>query len=146
MRGISSIAAAGAVPCPVIPGDEVRVRLAPKPHAYPTGRCPVANPGNLVGRTWRRSGTVPGRPARAARLRCDRVRGAGGPSTLSERHPEGSREWPLPARPSCRPGEGAVRDGEERCRRLTREGAADPDLPARPAGASPAAVAGARAG
>jgi hypothetical protein len=24
MRGISDIAAAGAVPCPVIPGDEVR--------------------------------------------------------------------------------------------------------------------------
>ena len=94
------MAAAGAVPCPVIPGDVVRARVVPKPMRYPTGRCPVAKPGNVVGRTRRRSGTVPSRPARAPRLRRDRVRRAGGPGTLPERRPEGSRERPLPSRPA----------------------------------------------
>ena len=42
--------------------------------------------------------------------------------------------------------EGDVLDWEERWRRLNPEVAEDPDLPVRPAGASPAAVAGARAG
>jgi hypothetical protein len=42
--------------------------------------------------------------------------------------------------------EGDVLDWEERWRRLNPEVADDPDLPVRPAGASPAAVAGARAG
>ena len=42
--------------------------------------------------------------------------------------------------------EGNVLDWEERWRRLNPEVADDPDLPVRPAGASPAAVAGARAG
>ena len=42
--------------------------------------------------------------------------------------------------------EGDVLDWEERWRRLNPEAAEDPDLPVRPAGASPAAVAGARAG
>src|SRR5271157_6473913 len=41
--------------------------------------------------------------------------------------------------------EGDVLDWEERWRRLNPEVADDPDLPVRPAGASPAAVAGARA-
>jgi hypothetical protein len=42
--------------------------------------------------------------------------------------------------------EGDVLDWEERWRHLNSEVADDPDLPVRPAGASPAAVAGARAG
>ena len=42
--------------------------------------------------------------------------------------------------------EGDVLDWEERWRRLNPEAPDDPDLPVRPAGASPAAVAGARAG
>ncbi len=42
--------------------------------------------------------------------------------------------------------EGDVLDWEERWRRLNPGAADDPDLPVRPAGASPAAVAGARAG
>jgi hypothetical protein len=42
--------------------------------------------------------------------------------------------------------EGDVLDWEERWRRLASEVPEDPDLPVRPAGASPAAVAGARAG
>ena len=42
--------------------------------------------------------------------------------------------------------DGDVLDWEERWRRLNPEVADDPDLPVRPAGASPAAVAGARAG
>ena len=42
--------------------------------------------------------------------------------------------------------EGDVLDWEERWRRLNPEVPDDPDLPVRPAGASPAAVAGARAG
>ncbi len=42
--------------------------------------------------------------------------------------------------------EGDVLDWEERWRRLNPEVVEDPDLPVRPAGASPAAVAGARAG
>jgi hypothetical protein len=42
--------------------------------------------------------------------------------------------------------DGDVPDWEERWRRLTSELPEDPDLPVRPAGASPAAVAGARAG
>jgi hypothetical protein len=42
--------------------------------------------------------------------------------------------------------EGDVPEWEERWRRLGSESAADPGLPVRPAGASPAAVAGARAG
>jgi hypothetical protein len=42
--------------------------------------------------------------------------------------------------------DGDVPDWEERWRRLTSEIPEDPDLPVRPAGASPAAVAGARAG
>jgi hypothetical protein len=42
--------------------------------------------------------------------------------------------------------EGDVPDWEERWRRLNPDAADDPDLPVRPAGASPAAVAGARAG
>jgi hypothetical protein len=42
--------------------------------------------------------------------------------------------------------EGDVLDWEERWRRLNPEVSEDPDLPVRPAGASPAAVAGARAG
>jgi hypothetical protein len=42
--------------------------------------------------------------------------------------------------------EGDILDWEERWRRLNPEAAEDPDLPVRPAGASPAAVAGARAG
>src|SRR5216683_1346083 len=42
--------------------------------------------------------------------------------------------------------EGDVLDWEERWRRLNPEVADDPNLPVRPAGASPAAVAGARAG
>ena len=42
--------------------------------------------------------------------------------------------------------EGDVLDWEERWRRLNPEMSDDPDLPVRPAGASPAAVAGARAG
>ena len=42
--------------------------------------------------------------------------------------------------------DGDVPEWEERWRRLNPEMADDPDLPVRPAGASPAAVAGARAG
>ncbi len=42
--------------------------------------------------------------------------------------------------------DGNVPDWEERWRRLTSEIPEDPDLPVRPPGASPAAVAGARAG
>jgi hypothetical protein len=42
--------------------------------------------------------------------------------------------------------EGDVTEWEERWRRLASEVPEDPDLPVRPAGASPAAVAGARAG
>ena len=42
--------------------------------------------------------------------------------------------------------DGDVIEWEERWRRLASEGPEDPDLPVRPAGASPAAVAGARAG
>jgi hypothetical protein len=42
--------------------------------------------------------------------------------------------------------DGDVLDWEERWRRLAAEGLEDPDLPIRPPGASPAAVAGARAG
>src|ERR1700691_5050018 len=131
-------------------------RVVPKSHAYPAGRCTVATPGNEVGRTRRRSGAVPCRPSRTARGGCGRVRRTRGQGPLPQRHPQGSGERPWPAdsshprrlRPRLRrgrPGVGGAR-GEGRWRRVANEICGDPGLPVRPAGASPAAVAGARAG
>jgi hypothetical protein len=151
MRGIRVMAATGAVPCPVIPGDEVRARPLPKP-------CVSSGKGAelQIRGTWS-AGPGDGQARFLADLRALRDVAAIGYDELAARahYPsnvlkEAENGPLLPGLPVLtayvRACEGDVLDWEERWRRLASVVPEDPGLPVRPPGASPAAVAGARAG
>jgi hypothetical protein len=151
MRGISVMAAPGAVPCPVIPGDEVRARPLPKP-------CVSNGKGaELQIRGMRSAGPGDDQARFLADLRALRDMAAIGydelaarahyPSNLLKEAENGPLLPGLPVLTAyVRACEGDVLDWEERWRRLASVVPEDPGLPVRPPGASPAAVAGARAG
>ena len=151
MRGISVMAATGAVPCPVIPGDEVRARPLPKP-------CVSSGKGaELQIRGMWSAGPGDDQARFLADLRALRDMAAIGydelaarahyPSNLLKEAENGPLLPGLPVLTAyVRACEGDVLDWEERWRRLTRVVPEDPGLPVRPPGASPAAAAGARAG
>src|SRR6202046_5549485 len=151
MRGISDIAAAGAVPCPIIPGDKVRARVVPEPmHSQREGaELQIrgrwsAGPGDdqarfLADLRSLRDAAAIGYDELAARAHF--------PSDILKEAEHGSDLPGLPILTAyVRACDGDVTEWEERWRRLASEVPEDPDLPFRPAGASPAAVAGARAG
>ena len=151
MRGISVMAATGAVPCPVIPGDEVRARPLPEP-------CVSSGKGaQLQIRGMWSAGPGDDQARFLADLRALRDMAAIGHDELAARahYPsnvlkEAENGPLLPGLPVLtayvRACEGDVLDWEERWRSLARVVPEDPGLPVRPPGASPAAAAGARAG
>jgi len=151
MRGISGSAVPGAVLCPVIPGDEARARGVPKP--MPS----VGKGAQLQIRGMWSAGPGDDQARFLADLRSLRDTAAIGYDELAARAhfpsdilKEAENGPVLPGLPILtayvRACEGDVTEWEERWRRLASEVPEDPGLPVRPAGASPAAVAGARAG
>jgi len=151
MRGISGSVVPGAVLCPVIPGDEARARGVPKP--MPS----IGKGAQLQIRGMWSAGPGDDQARFLADLRSLRDTAAIGYDELAARAhfpsdilKEAENGPVLPGLPILtayvRACEGDVTEWEERWRRLASEVPEDPGLPVRPAGASPAAVAGARAG
>jgi hypothetical protein len=152
MSRISDIVAAGAVPCPIIPGDEVRARGGAR------ARGGIQREGaELQIRGIRSAGPGDDQARFLADLRALRDSAAIGHDELAARahYPtdilqEAENGPRLPGLPILtayvRACDGDVLDWEERWRQLNAEVPEDLNLPVRPPGASAAAVAGARAG
>ena len=151
MHGIRDVVAVGVVPCPVIPGDGCGRGTVPE-------RMRFLREGTQLQTQGKRSaGGGDDRKRFFADLRALRDAVALGYDELAARahYPsevleEAANGPSLPNLPILaayvRACEGDVPEWEERWRRLCFESPADPGLPVRLAGASPAAVAGARAG